>query len=175
MKRGPHADLVRAAHNADSDPEDLQLVAGAVPAARDARRRACLPGSPRKGSQYREDATRNGKNLKVLYVTRDQRLKMLDLAPKRVAVNPKGQHVLVARDIAKDARLSYQLLRRSNAPRSWRCHDEHGNAAKFEETLSELELRVRRLDSGELPLEEALRVFEEGVAPAGVSGPPRHG
>ena len=33
----------------------------------------------------------------------------------------------------------------------------------FEEALSELELRVRRLDSGELPLEEALQVFEEGV------------
>jgi exodeoxyribonuclease VII small subunit len=33
----------------------------------------------------------------------------------------------------------------------------------FEEALGELEARVRRLDSGELPLEEALNVFEEGV------------
>jgi len=33
----------------------------------------------------------------------------------------------------------------------------------FEEALGELEARVRRLDSGELPLEEALQVFEEGV------------
>ena len=33
----------------------------------------------------------------------------------------------------------------------------------FEQALGELEARVRRLDSGELPLEEALKVFEEGV------------
>jgi len=39
----------------------------------------------------------------------------------------------------------------SNTPRS------------FEQALGELEARVRRLDSGELPLEEALKVFEEGV------------
>ena len=34
----------------------------------------------------------------------------------------------------------------------------------FEQALAELEARVRRIDSGELPLEEALRQFEEGVA-----------
>ena len=33
----------------------------------------------------------------------------------------------------------------------------------FEQALGELEARVRRLDSGELPLEQALKVFEEGV------------
>jgi exodeoxyribonuclease VII small subunit len=33
----------------------------------------------------------------------------------------------------------------------------------FDQALGELEVRVRRLDSGELPLEEALQVFEEGV------------
>jgi len=33
----------------------------------------------------------------------------------------------------------------------------------FEQALGELEQRVRRLDSGELPLEQALQVFEEGV------------
>ena len=33
----------------------------------------------------------------------------------------------------------------------------------FEEALQELERRVRRLESGEVPLEEALRLFEEGV------------
>jgi exodeoxyribonuclease VII small subunit len=36
-------------------------------------------------------------------------------------------------------------------------------ARSFEHALSELEDRVRRLDSGELPLEEALQVFEQGV------------
>ena len=34
----------------------------------------------------------------------------------------------------------------------------------FETALAELEDRVRQLDSGELPLEQALQVFEEGVA-----------
>lgn len=33
----------------------------------------------------------------------------------------------------------------------------------FEAALAELELRVRRLEAGELPLEEALVLFEEGV------------
>ncbi len=34
----------------------------------------------------------------------------------------------------------------------------------FEESLSELERRVRRLESGDVPLDEALRLFEEGVS-----------
>ena len=34
----------------------------------------------------------------------------------------------------------------------------------FEEALSELEGRVRRLDSGDLPLEQALTLFEEGIS-----------
>ncbi len=36
-------------------------------------------------------------------------------------------------------------------------------ARGFEETLAELEKRGRRLESGEVPLEEALQLFEEGV------------
>lgn len=34
---------------------------------------------------------------------------------------------------------------------------------KFEEALARLETVVNRLESGELPLEESLRLFEEGV------------
>jgi len=34
----------------------------------------------------------------------------------------------------------------------------------FEQALVELEQRVKHLDSGELPLEQALTLFEEGVA-----------
>jgi exodeoxyribonuclease VII small subunit len=34
----------------------------------------------------------------------------------------------------------------------------------FEQALSELEQRVKQLDSGELPLEQALDLFEQGVA-----------
>ena len=33
----------------------------------------------------------------------------------------------------------------------------------FEDALTELESHVRKLDSGELPLEEALQVFESGI------------
>ena len=33
----------------------------------------------------------------------------------------------------------------------------------FEQALTELESHIRRLDSGELPLEEALEVFEAGI------------
>jgi exodeoxyribonuclease VII small subunit len=38
----------------------------------------------------------------------------------------------------------------------------NGNGG-FEQTLSQLETLVSRLESGELPLDEALRVFEQGV------------
>lgn len=36
-------------------------------------------------------------------------------------------------------------------------------AQGFEDALAELEQRVRRLEAGEIPLEEALRLFEEGI------------
>jgi exodeoxyribonuclease VII small subunit len=42
-------------------------------------------------------------------------------------------------------------------------HDADGAPIAFEEALQELERRVRRLESGEIPLEEALALFEEGV------------
>ena len=39
--------------------------------------------------------------------------------------------------------------------------------ASFEKALSELEQIVTRLESGDLPLEEALNEFERGVSGAG--------
>jgi exodeoxyribonuclease VII small subunit len=38
------------------------------------------------------------------------------------------------------------------------------SGASFESALAELEQRVKRLEGGELPLEEALALFEQGVA-----------
>lgn len=38
-----------------------------------------------------------------------------------------------------------------------------GEASGFEEALAELERRVKRLEGGDLSLEESLRLFEEGV------------
>jgi hypothetical protein len=43
-------------------------------------------------------------------VTRDQQRKLVRIAPERVAVNQAGQQVLVARDLEKDERLSYQVV-----------------------------------------------------------------
>ena len=40
--------------------------------------------------------------------------------------------------------------------------DESGTLG-FEDALAELERRVRRLESADVPLEEALRLFEEGT------------
>jgi exodeoxyribonuclease VII small subunit len=37
------------------------------------------------------------------------------------------------------------------------------DAAPFEETLAQLEELVARLESGDLPLDEALKTFERGV------------
>lgn len=42
-------------------------------------------------------------------------------------------------------------------------HEVARDLPSFEEALTELEQRVRRLESGEASLEEALRLFEEGV------------
>lgn len=35
---------------------------------------------------------------------------------------------------------------------------------KFEDAMKDLEEIVRRLESGDLPLEESLKIFEQGVA-----------
>ena len=35
--------------------------------------------------------------------------------------------------------------------------------SSFEDVLAELERRVKRLEAGEIPLEEALSLYEEGV------------
>lgn len=39
----------------------------------------------------------------------------------------------------------------------------NAGTAGFEDALAELEKRVRRLESGDVALDEALRLFEEGV------------
>ncbi len=41
--------------------------------------------------------------------------------------------------------------------------DTSGSSLKFEEALAELESLVRRLEQGELPLEESLAAFERGI------------
>lgn len=41
--------------------------------------------------------------------------------------------------------------------------DEPGRSPSFEDSIQKLGEIVEKLESGELPLEESLRVFEEGV------------
>ncbi len=41
---------------------------------------------------------------------------------------------------------------------------DNQDAPGFEAALEQLEQRVRRLESGDVPLEEALELFEQGVA-----------
>lgn len=41
---------------------------------------------------------------------------------------------------------------------------EESKTTDFEQSLAELETLVERLERGDLPLEEALRVFERGIA-----------
>lgn len=42
--------------------------------------------------------------------------------------------------------------------------DPSADGTSFEASLAELEQRVKRLEGGDLPLEEALALFEQGVA-----------
>ncbi|HEY2773441.1 MAG TPA: exodeoxyribonuclease VII small subunit [Candidatus Binatia bacterium] len=42
--------------------------------------------------------------------------------------------------------------------------DANRGAPDFEQAMAELEETVRRLDAGELPLEESLATFEKGIA-----------
>ena len=41
--------------------------------------------------------------------------------------------------------------------------DDRTTESTFEQTLAELENRVRALESGDVPLDEALALFEQGV------------
>jgi len=41
--------------------------------------------------------------------------------------------------------------------------EKPAEARSFEAALRELEARVQKLESGDLPLDDALRLFEEGV------------
>lgn len=102
------------AHAADTAPDTLELVPGAGRGKGKSRKkkRDSLPTrrSPREVRDVCEQAIADGQDLEMLYVTRDQKRKLLVVRPERLAINQKGQTVLVARDLAKDARLSYQLV-----------------------------------------------------------------
>ena len=110
--REARQDLVRHSHAADSMPEHLGPVPGSTNARQRKRKRNELPPrlSPREVRELVERAIARNKNLEVLYVSRDQTRKVFKLQPERIAVNHQGNQVLVARDLERDERLSYQVL-----------------------------------------------------------------
>lgn len=113
QSREDRADLLDYAQHADSQPEALEPVPGVDnPNKKKARRRDELPTrrDPREVRELCERAVSSGQPLQMLYVAKDQTRKLLNVAAERVAVNAKGEQVLVAKDIATGERLSYQLL-----------------------------------------------------------------
>lgn len=106
-------DLIQRTHAADAQPEVLCTVPGSgQPMRQKKRRKEQLPPrrSPREVRELADRAIAGEYFIEMLYVTRDEQRKHLRIAPERVATNAKGEQVLVARDIAADQRLSYQLV-----------------------------------------------------------------
>ncbi|MCK6507785.1 helicase-associated domain-containing protein [Myxococcota bacterium] len=111
--RDERGDLLAFAQHADTQPEVLEPVPGAGHSAKKRpKKKNDMPQrrSPREIKELCERAIALGQQLRMLYVTRDQQRKMLTVLPERLAVNTKGEQVLVARDLAKDERLSYQVV-----------------------------------------------------------------
>jgi len=111
--RDARTDLLAFAQHADTQPENLEPVPGTGHGSKKrVKKKDDLPPrcSPHEVRELCERALTANQHIKMLYVTRDQQRKLLTIAPERLAVNAAGQQVLVGRDVAKDERLSYQLV-----------------------------------------------------------------
>ena len=109
--RQERLDNLKLVQEGDTRPEDLAPVPGTV---RTSRRRKRASEMQRVSSvQEARDlvlgAISRKQDLKLVYVTRSEERKTLTVTPERVASTPQGTLVLVARDHARDQRLSYQL------------------------------------------------------------------
>jgi len=110
--RESRTDQLAASQAADTQPEGLHVVPGTGHNSKPRRRkRNDLPPrrTPREVRELCERAIALKLNLELLYVSRDDKRNHIRVAPERLAINHQGQQVLVARDLGKDARLSYQL------------------------------------------------------------------
>lgn len=111
-------DILGRAHAADTRPDTLHPIPGsgahqkAQGGGGKKKKRDDLPPrrSPREVKEICEKAISLKQQLDMLYVTRDDTRKLVRVAPERIAVNQQGQQVLVATDLAKNERLSYQLI-----------------------------------------------------------------
>ena len=101
-------DLIELAQTADSNPEKMYPISVTK---RSTKKKSPLPPrtSPREAKQICEQAIQNTRKLKMLYVTRTQQRRLLQLNPERLAVTAKGNQVLVATDMDSGERLSYSI------------------------------------------------------------------
>ena len=65
--------------------------------------------SPRESRQIIDRAVALRQNLEMLYMARDGKRVACEVAPERMAINPAGDAVMVARDITRDERRTYKL------------------------------------------------------------------
>lgn len=111
--REQREDPVSRAHRADTQPEHLAAVPGSGVSTQQ-KRRAEPKGPPRTTpAEVRaiiEKALNGGLWLELIYHSvKDDSRKQLLVVPERVALNREGAQVLVAQDVATQARLSYAL------------------------------------------------------------------
>lgn len=106
-------DTLERAHEADTQAEELHPIPGVgAPVKKVKKKKDELPPrrSPREVRELAERAIALGQQIEILYVTRDQQRRLIRVAPERIAMNHEGQQVLVARDVARNERLSYQII-----------------------------------------------------------------
>ena len=105
-------DPLTRAHAADTEPSLVHLIPGTGAPSKRGRKRATkiTRRSPREIVELIESAIMQKQNLNMIYVTRDDKEKRLKVNPERLAVNSHGQQVLVASDLTKGERLSYQVV-----------------------------------------------------------------
>jgi len=110
--RSESDDPLARAHAEDTPPEELHPVPGSGIRDRKSRRgRSALPPkvTPSQADKKVREAITDGKNLEMVYVTRDERRTLIKLAPERLAINREGLPVLVARNLETDERLTYRM------------------------------------------------------------------
>ena len=75
------------------------------------RGRSTLPPktTPEQADAAVREALTDGKNLEMVYVTRDDKHTLTKVAPERLAINREGLPVLVARNLDRDERLTYRM------------------------------------------------------------------
>ena len=96
----------------DTPPEELHPVPGSGIRDRKTRRgRSTLPPktTPEQTDAAVREALGDGKNLELVYITRDDKRNLIKVAPERLAINREGLPVLVARNLDRDERLTYRM------------------------------------------------------------------